>query len=70
LFLDTLVPGLIGASEIEEGLSYGREVLNEATVEVDETYKSLYISSVLWDGLLVNSSDFNRVYHNLVLQDD
>ena len=52
LFLGTLVPGLVGASEVEEGSSYGREVLNEVMVEVDETYESLYISLVLRGGPL------------------
>jgi len=41
--------------------------LNEATVEVDETYESLYISPVLQDGPLADSGDLNRVYRNLVL---
>jgi len=57
-------------SEVKEGLSYGREVLNEAMVEVDETYESLYISPVLQDGPLADSGDLNRVYRNLVLRDD
>ena len=70
LFLGTPVPGLVGASEVEEGSSYGRKVLNKATVEVDETYESLYISPVLQDGPLVDSGNLNRVYHNLVLRDD
>jgi len=70
LFLSTPVPGLIRAREVEEGSSYGREVLNEVTVEVDEPYESLYISPVLWDELLVDSGDFNRIHRNLVLQDD
>ena len=39
-------------------------------VEVDETYESLYISPVLQDRPLADSSDLNRVHHNLVLQDD
>ena len=47
LFLGTPAPGLVGVSEVEEESSYGREVLNEATVEVNETYESLYISPVL-----------------------
>ena len=70
LFLGTPAPGLVGASEVKEGSSYGREVLNEAMVEVDETYESLYISPVLWDRPLADSGDLNRVYHNLVLRDD
>ena len=57
-------------SEVEEGSSYGREVLNEATVEVDETYESLYISLVLQDRSLADSGDLNRVHRNLVLRDD
>ena len=70
LFLGTPVLGLIGASKVEEGSSYGREVLNEATVEVGETYESLYISPVLRDGPLVDSGNLNRVHRNLVLRDD
>ena len=54
-------------NEVEEGSSYGREVLNKATVEVDETYESLHISPVLQDGPLADSGDFNRVHRNLVL---
>ena len=57
-------------SEVEEGLSYGREVSNEATVEVDEIYESLYISLVLQDRPLADSGDLNRVYRNLVLRDN
>ena len=61
---------MIGSSEVEEGSSYGREVLDEVMVEVDETYESFYISLVLWDGPLADSSDLNRVHRNLVLRDD
>ena len=57
-------------SEVEEGSSYSQEVLDEATIEVNEAYESLYISPVLWDGLFVDSGDFNRIHRNLVLQDD
>ena len=39
-------------------------------VEVNKAYESLHISLVLWDGLLTNSGDFNRVYCDLVLRDD
>jgi len=39
-------------------------------VEVNEAYESLHISLVLRDGPLIDSGDFNRVYHNLVLRDD
>ena len=39
-------------------------------VEVDKAYESLHISPVLWGGPIVDSGDFNRVYRNLVLQDD
>jgi len=70
LFLGTLVPGLVRASEVKERSSYSREVLDEAMVEVNEAYESLHISLVLWDGPLVDSGDFNRVHRNLVLRDD
>ena len=36
-------------------------------VEVNEAYKSLYISLVLWSGPITDSSNLNRVYLNLVL---
>jgi len=61
---------MIGSSEVEEGLSYGRKVLDEATVEVNEAYEGLHISPALWGGPLADSSNFNRVYRNLVLRDD
>jgi len=47
LFLGTPVPGVIGSSEVKKRSSYGREVLDEATVEVNEAYEGLHISSVL-----------------------
>jgi len=55
LFLSTPVPGLIGASEVEEGSSYSQEVLDEAMIEVNEAYKGLHVSPVLRDGPLVVS---------------
>ena len=61
---------MIGSGKVEEGLSYGREVLDEATVEVNEAYEGLHISLVLWDRPLVDSSNLNRVHCNLVLGDD
>ena len=36
-------------------------------VEVNEAYKGLHISSVLWGRSLVDSSNLNRVHCNLVL---
>ena len=57
-------------SEVEERSSYSQEVLDEATVKVNKAYESLYISPVLWNRLLVDSSDFNRVHCSLVLRDD
>jgi len=70
LFLSIPVLGLIGASEVKEGSSYGREVLDKATIEVNEAYKGLHVSPVLWDGPLADSSDFNRVHCDLVLRND
>jgi len=58
---------MIGLSEVEERSSYGREVLDKVTVEVNEAYEGLHVSPVLWDGPLTDSSNFNRVYRNLVL---
>ena len=57
-------------SEVEEGSGYGRKVLDEVMVEVNEAYESLHISPVLWDGLFADSGNFNRVYCDLVLRDD
>ena len=53
LFLGTLVPGMIRLSEVKEGLSYSREVLDEAMVEVNEAYEGLHVSPVLWGGPLM-----------------
>ena len=39
-------------------------------VEVNKAYESLHISPVLQGGQIVDSSNFNRVYLDLVLQDD
>ena len=61
---------MIRLSEVKERSSYGREVLDEATVEVNKAYKGLHISPVLWGRPLVDSSNLNRVYRNLVLRDD
>jgi len=70
LFLSIPVPSLVGTSEVEEGPGDGGEVPDEATVEVDEAYESLYVSPVLWGGLIVDSSNLNRVHLDLVLRDD
>ena len=67
LFLGTPVPDVIGSSEVKKRSSYGREVLDEATVEVNEAYEGLHISPVLWGELLTDSGNFNRVYLDLVL---
>jgi len=53
LFLGTPVPGMIRLSEVKEGLSYSREVLDEAMVEVNEAYEGLHVSPVLWGGPLM-----------------
>ena len=58
---------MIRSSEVKERLSYGREVLDEATVEVNEAYKGLHISPVLQGGPLADSGNFNRVHRDLVL---
>ena len=39
-------------------------------VEVNKAYESLHISPVLQGGQIVDSSNFNRIYLDLVLQDD
>jgi len=57
-------------SEVKERSSYSQEVLDKATVEVNEAYKSLHISLVLQNRLLVDSGNFNRVYHDFVFRDD
>ena len=61
---------MIGSSEVEEGSSYGREVLDEVTVEVNKAYEGLYVSLALWGGPLADSGNLNRVHCNRVLQDD
>jgi len=53
LFLGTPVSGMIRLSEVKEGLSYSREVLDEAMVEVNEAYEGLHVSPVLWGGPLM-----------------
>ena len=58
---------MIGLSEVKEGSSYSREVLDEATVEVNEAYEDLHVSPALQGGPLADFSNFNRVHHNLVL---
>ena len=70
LFLGTPVPGMIGSSKVKERSSYGQEVLDEATVEVNEAYKGLHVSPVLRGGPLTDSGNFNRVHRDLVLRDD
>jgi len=39
-------------------------------VEVNEAYESLHVSLVLQDRPVTDSSNFNRVHLDLVLQDD
>jgi len=67
LFLGIPVLGMIGLSEVEEGSSYGREVLDEVTVEVNKAYEGLHVSPALRGGPLADSGNFNRVHHNFVL---
>jgi len=67
LFLGIPVPGLVGTSEVEEGSGNGREVLDEATVEVDKAYESLHVSPVLQGRPITDSGNLNRVYLDLVL---
>ena len=40
------------------------------TVEVNKACESLYISLVLWSRPIADSGNFNRIYLDLVLQDD
>ena len=40
------------------------------TVEVNEAYESLHVSPVLWDGPIMDSSNFHGVHLNLVFRDD
>jgi len=70
LFLGIPLPSLVEMSEVEEGPGDGGKVPDEATVEIDEAYESLHVSLVLWDGPIVDSSNLNRVYLDLVLRDD
>jgi len=71
-FLLSGIPALgsVGTSEVKEGSSYGREVLDKRTVEINEAYEGLYISPVLWDRPIADSGNFHRVYHNFVLRND
>jgi len=57
-------------SEVEEESSYGREVLNKATVEINKAYEGLYISLVLRGRPIADSGDFYKVHRNFVLQND
>ena len=57
-------------SEVEERSSYGREILDKATVEINKAYESLHVSLVFQGGPITDSSDFHWVYCNFVLRDD
>jgi len=57
-------------SEVKEGSGYGQEISDEAPVEVNKAYESLYVSLVLQDGPVTDFSNFNRVHLDLVLRDD
>ena len=70
LLSDIPAPGSVGTSEVKEGSSYSREVLDKVTVEINEAYKGLYISPVLQGGPIADSGDFHGVHHNFVLQND
>jgi len=63
-------PGSVGMSEVKEGSSYGREVLDKTTVEINEAYEGLYISLVLQGRPIMNSGNFHGVHCNFVLQND
>ena len=65
-----LAPGSVWTSEVEEGSSYGREILDKATVEINKAYEGLYVSLVLQGRLIADSSDFHRVHCNFVLRND
>jgi len=45
-------------------------MVDKATVEIDKTYESLYVSPVLQSRPVTDSGNFNRVHRNFVLQDD
>ena len=70
LFFGVPVPGLVGISEVEEQSGYGREISDEAMVEVNKAYENLYVSPVLRGRPVIDSGNFNRVHLNLVLWDD
>jgi len=70
VFFGISVLDLVEISEVKERSGDGWEILDEATVEVNEAYKSLHVSLVLQNKPIADSSNFNRVYLNLVFWDD
>ena len=70
LFFGIPASGFVRTSEVKKGSSYGQEILDKATVEINEAYESLHISPVFWGRLIVDSSNFHRVHRNFVLQND
>ena len=67
LLSDIPAPGSVGTSEVEEGSSYGREILDKATVEINEAYEGLYVNPVLRGGPITDSGNFHGVHRNFVL---
>ena len=63
-------PGSVGTSEVEEGSSYGQEVLDKAMVEINKACEGLYISPVLWGGPITDSGNFYGVYCNFIFRND
>jgi len=65
-----LAPGSVRTSEVEEGSSYGREILDKVTVEINKVYKDLYVGSVFQNRPIADSGNFYEVHHNFVLRND
>ena len=70
LFFGIPVPGFVRTSEVKEGSSYDRKILDKVTVEINKAYENLYVSPVFWDGPIMDSGDFHGVYRNFVLRND
>jgi len=52
-------------SEVKEGSSYGREVLDEATIEVNEAYKDQNVVQVHYDNPFRYDGSEDVIHHSL-----
>jgi len=51
-------------------LSFGREIPDEPSVEVDEAQESLDVCLVFWSRPLSDSRNLDRIHGNFVFRDD